>query len=366
MERESARILNFLESAERSIESPTDGFAELLNVYWLGDSIALTQRTCDGVSFHEWIAGHNKGDAQNDKLKVCLRFVEIVRQAHESGRAHGDLKPGNILVSHDGEVMLVDYLDFSSDLDGERITPHYAPSVGGVKERDVFAVCKIVEEGRENPLVIDFITENLRAPTETLGDIRAQFAAYHDCAEKLGKVLHEEQLDDFEAVVEEIISRSSQSMRKVIAELPDGCYTDSFQVDGFDEPLTIACAVTVDGEKIDINFAGTSGQIKFPINSVMNYTYAYSCFALKCLLDPSAPNNSGSFDSVTVQAPEGSLLNAARPAPVWGRHLSGHYAPPAIFGALSAILPQKVIAESGSPLWNVYLRALTTVPIHPL
>ena len=49
-------------------------------------------------------------------------------------------------------------------------------------------ICKIVEEGRENPLVIDFITENLRAPTETLGDIRAQFAAYHDCAEKLGKV----------------------------------------------------------------------------------------------------------------------------------------------------------------------------------
>ena len=217
-------------------------------------------------------------------------------------------------------------------------------------------ICKIVEEGRENPLVIDFITENLRAPTETLGDIRAQFAAYHDCAEKLGKVLHEEQLDDFEAVVEEIISRSSKSMRKVIAELPNGCYTDSFQVDGFDEPLTIACAVTVDGESIDINFAGTSGQIKFPINSVMNYTYAYSCFALKCLLDPSAPNNSGSFDSVTVQAPEGSLLNAARPAPVWGRHLSGHYAPPAIFGALSAILPQKVIAESGSPLWNVYFK----------
>ena len=168
MERESARILNFLESAERSIESPTDGFAELLNVYWLGDSIALTQRTCDGVSFHEWIAGHNKGDAQNDKLKVCLRFVEIVRQAHESGRAHGDLKPGNILVSHDGEVMLVDYLDFSSDLDGERITPHYAPSVGGVKERDVFAVCKIVEEVIGAPGFTEPQSKALRAAVEMI------------------------------------------------------------------------------------------------------------------------------------------------------------------------------------------------------
>ena len=217
-------------------------------------------------------------------------------------------------------------------------------------------ICKIVERGVENPLVIDFLSENLRAPAETLGDIRAQFAAYHDCEQKLMKVLAEEGLDDFDDVIEEIILRSSRSMRAVIADLPDGRSSDAFQVDGFDEPLTIRCTVTIDGETIDVDFAGTSDQIKWPINSVMNYTYAYSCFALKCLLDPEAPNNSGSFDSVTVRAPEGSLLNAQRPAPVWGRHLSGHYAPPAIFGALSSVLPDRVIAESGSPLWNVYFK----------
>ena len=217
-------------------------------------------------------------------------------------------------------------------------------------------ICKIVERGRENPLVIDFITENLRGPAETLGDIRAQFAAYHDCERKIVQVLKEEGLDDFDAVIDEIIKRSAASMRAVIADLPDGAYADEFQVDGFDVPLTIRCTVTIAGDAIDVDFAGTSDQIKYPINSVMNYTQAYSCFALKCLLDPSAPNNSGSFEAVTIRAPEGCLLNAQRPAPVWGRHLSGHYAPPAIFGALSAVLPDKVIAESGSPLWNVYFK----------
>ena len=217
-------------------------------------------------------------------------------------------------------------------------------------------ICKIVERGRENPLVIDFITENLRGPAETLGDIRAQFAAYHDCERKIVQVLKEEGLDDFDAVIDEIIKRSAASMRAVIADLPDGAYADEFQVDGFDVPLTIRCTVTIAGDAIDVDFAGTSDQIKYPINSVINYTQAYSCFALKCLLDPSAPNNSGSFEAVTIRAPEGCLLNAQRPAPVWGRHLSGHYAPPAIFGALSAVLPDKVIAESGSPLWNVYFK----------
>ncbi|MBT5192430.1 MAG: hydantoinase B/oxoprolinase family protein [Rhodospirillaceae bacterium] len=217
-------------------------------------------------------------------------------------------------------------------------------------------ICKIMQQGEENALVIDFLEENLRGPAETLGDIRAQFAAYHDCERKIVQVLEEENLDNFEAVIEEIIRRSSASMRAVIADLPDGVYADEFQIDGFDEPLTIRCTVTIQGESIDVDFDGTSAQIKFPINSVMNYTYAYSCFALKCLLDPGAPNNSGSFEAVTIRAPVGCLLNAQRPAPVWGRHLSGHYAPPAIFGALSAVLPERVIAESGSPLWNVYFK----------
>ncbi|MFT5394192.1 MAG: N-methylhydantoinase B [Gammaproteobacteria bacterium] len=217
-------------------------------------------------------------------------------------------------------------------------------------------ICKIVQAGVENSLVIDFLTENLRAPEETLGDIRAQFAAFNDCQLKLESVLEEEGLTDLEDVVEEIIARSAKSMRTVIASLPDGQYTDEFQVDGYESPLTIRCTVTVNGDAIDVDFAGTSAQIARPINSVLNYTYAYSCFALKCLLDPEAPNNSGSFETITVRAPEGTLLNAARPAPVWGRHLSGHYAPPAIFGALSAILPERVIAESGSPLWNVYFK----------
>ena len=75
-------------------------------------------------------------------------------------------------------------------------------------------------------------------------------------------------------MIEEIVARSSRSMRSVIAELPDGRYTDSFLIAGFDEPLTVACAVTSYGETIDVDFDGTSPQIPFPINSVMNYTYA--------------------------------------------------------------------------------------------
>ena len=215
-------------------------------------------------------------------------------------------------------------------------------------------ICKIVERGEENPLVIDLLRENLRQPDETLGDIRAQFAAYRDCAKKLLEIMHEEGLEQLEHVADEIITRSERGMRSAIEKLPDGEYSDGFAVDGVDEPLHIQCLVRINGGELEVDFAGTSPQVHWPINSVLNYTQAYGSYAVKCLLDPGAPSNAGSVAPLTISAPPGCLLNATPPAPVWGRHLSGHYVPPAIFGALAPILPGHVIAESGSPLWNVY------------
>ncbi len=217
-------------------------------------------------------------------------------------------------------------------------------------------VCRIVEAGVENRTVVAFLQENLREPDETLGDIRAQFAAYRMATEKLFQLLDDEGIEDLDAVIAEILSRSEASMRRTIADLPDGEFSDEMTVDGFDHPLTVKCAIRIAGDEIAVDFAGTSPQIDRPVNCVMNYTYAYACYALKCALDPTAPNNDGSFRPITVTAPDGCLLNARRPAPVWGRHLSGHYVPPAVFGALARVVPDRVAAESGSPLWNVYFK----------
>ncbi len=215
-------------------------------------------------------------------------------------------------------------------------------------------ICKIVEAGTESSVVLSFLEENLRQPTETLGDIRAQFAAYRDCARMLNRLFDEEQIDGLAVIADEIIKRSQRSMEAAIEVLPDGTYSDGFDIDGVDQPLRVECTVDISGNTISIDFTGTSCQVLWPINSVLNYTQAYACYAVKCLLDPDAPNNAGTLAPITVLAPEGCILNATPPAPVWGRHLSGHYVPPAIFGALAQILPDKVCAESGSPLWNVY------------
>jgi N-methylhydantoinase B len=206
--------------------------------------------------------------------------------------------------------------------------------------------------------VISFLQENLREPLETLGDIRAQFAAYDLAQTKLLNLLQQEGIDDLKRVTDSILSRSELSMRKMLEAIPDGECTDQVTADGFDKPLTICCSIKKTGSDILVDFAGTDPQIDKPINSVYNFTFAYSAYAIKCAFDPGSPNNDGGLRPLTLLAPEGSLVNPMRPAPVWGRHLSGHYLPFVIFGALSKIIPDKVIADSGSPIWNVYFKGV--------
>jgi N-methylhydantoinase B len=123
-------------------------------------------------------------------------------------------------------------------------------------------------------------------------------------------------------------------------------------VDGFDEPIIIKLAINIEGDHLIADYDGSSPQSGRGINVVYNYCHAYTTYPVKCAISPEVPNNEGSFKPVTVKAPEGSILNCTHPAPVGARHILGHFLSAAVFGALSHVLPDQVIAEGSQGLWN--------------
>jgi N-methylhydantoinase B len=140
-------------------------------------------------------------------------------------------------------------------------------------------------------------------------------------------------------------------MRDAIRELPDGVYEHESWSDGFDEPIRVHVAVTVDGDELTIDFAGSSPQSPHGINLVLNYAHAYASFAAKAALAPDVPHNEGSFRPVHVTAPPGTILNCLEPAPVGTRHLIGHLLPGVIFGALAPALPDRLMATGADATW---------------
>jgi N-methylhydantoinase B len=68
--------------------------------------------------------------------------------------------------------------------------------------------------------------------------------------------------------------------------------------------------------RIDYDFAGTSPQVGKGINSCCNFTYGYAAYATKAALEPLIPNNEGCYRPIRMVAPEASLVNSLRPAPI--------------------------------------------------
>lgn len=208
---------------------------------------------------------------------------------------------------------------------------------------------KLLREGRIDTVVQDFITGNVRVPDLVMGDLYAQVAAAEVCAKRTQEFLDDTGITDLAPLSANLRDRAERAMRRAIAEVPDGVYRASLDADGFDADEThIECAIEVSGSDIHIDYAGTSKQIDRGLNSVLNYTYAYSVYPIKCALDPMTPRNDGAYRPVRVSAPEGSILNPRFPAACSARQLTGHLLAGVIYKALAQAVPDKVIAESGS------------------
>ncbi|HRA48641.1 MAG TPA: hydantoinase B/oxoprolinase family protein, partial [Thermomicrobiales bacterium] len=186
-----------------------------------------------------------------------------------------------------------------------------------------------------------------------LGDIHAQVAGNEVGVQRLVAFMTEFKLENLIELGDEIIQRSEKAMRLAIATLPDRTLEHEVYADGYEEPVRLHVTIRKQGDEVFVDWAGSSPASSRGINVVLNYTHAYTTYALKCALAPDVPNNEGSFRPVHVAAPEGSILNAIKPAPVAARHILGHFLPGVIFGALSEVIPDRVLAEGAANIWNM-------------
>jgi N-methylhydantoinase B len=225
----------------------------------------------------------------------------------------------------------------------------YAADVSEVFEEGLrIPPMKLYRRGKRNKDVYEIIGANVRVPELVLGDLEAQVAAAHFCGIRIGELLADLGLNDLTDFGHDIIDRTRQAMQAAISSLPDGVYRDGIDADGFESPVQIRLAIVVRGSTLLLDFRGTSPQVSRGINVVYNYTYAFACYAVKCLLDPQTPKNSGSYSQLSLIVPEGSILNCTFPAAVNGRSLTGHYVSLAVMRALSPVLQDRVLADCGS------------------
>jgi len=215
---------------------------------------------------------------------------------------------------------------------------------------------KILEEGKVNETLMAIIRANTRLPIDTVGDVYSLAACNDVGCRRLVEMMHEFHLDDLDALSAHICSKSRAAVLAEIARLPKGTWSNSMTTDGFDAPITLRATTTISAEGIHVDYAGTDPQARKGINVPLAYTTAYTVFGLGCIVAARIPNNAGSLAPLTVSAPEGSILNARKPAAVCIRHVIGQMLPDVVFGCLYQAIPDRVPAEGTSCLWNLNVR----------
>jgi N-methylhydantoinase B len=246
-------------------------------------------------------------------------------EAVEAVMARGPA-PGEAWIVNDpftGGTHLPDVTLVSRTELGFAVTRAHHADVGGMQPASLPADShELVQEGLVIPPlpltdeVLELVLANVRNPDERRGDLAAQLAAQRLAERRVAELCAQRGRERVAAAMDELFAYSERLVRSAIAELPDGRYDAQDVVEAPEGELAIRAAVTIAGDSIDVDFAGTAPQHRGNLNCPLAVTRSTVFYVVRCLSAPDVPASGGAFAPVQVRAPEGCLVNARAPAAV--------------------------------------------------
>jgi N-methylhydantoinase B len=209
---------------------------------------------------------------------------------------------------------------------------------------------KLYDRGERNETLFALIEKNVRVPIKVFGDLRAQLAACHIAEQALIELARHYGPEKLANYMTELVDYAERMTRAAIRDLPDGVYDflDHIDDDGIDvgKPIPLKVTITKKGDAIEVDWTGTSPQVKGAINNTLSYTKSASYCAIRSILPQNIPTNEGVFRAISVTAPAGTVAHGVLPAACAARGLTGFRMVDCLFGALAKMLPDQVFAAS--------------------
>jgi N-methylhydantoinase B/oxoprolinase/acetone carboxylase alpha subunit len=282
-----------------------------------------------------------------------------------------DFEPGDVVVhndpyrggGHQADVVVARPLFYKDQLIGFGINRGHWLDIGGmtpggwsgtaqhvVQEAVLIPPVKLYKAGRLDREIRDLILSNVRIPRLDWGDLSAQLASSVVAERRMQALIDKYGLGAVKHAEELALNYARKRFLSRLELLPEGSWSaeEVFEDHPYSaNPLFIRCTVTKSENSLVADFAGTDGQVFAPINNSLVNTKAAAYIAAISLIDPGVPINSGLFDLIHVRAPEGSLVNATWPAPLFfGPADPTNKACEVVIRALAQAIPERVVAGS--------------------
>jgi N-methylhydantoinase B len=313
-----------------------------------------------------------KGQVIAQAQRVPIHLGSMIGAVHAvtARFATAEIAPGDMFVANDpysgGGSHLPDINIIAPVIWQERIVAYVAniahhADVGGMVPGSEAAVCRsifqeglrippvrIMRGGEVNRDVFDLILLNSRTPDERNGDLRAQFAA-NVTGIRAVEHLFARYGEQTEPAIDAYLGFTRRRFATAIGKIRPGVYRCEDYLDGEaqGETARIVLEMTIEGERMTLDFTGSAPQLSWARNIPHQALIATVYTVVKSLLDPDVPANSGYFETVTIRAPAGSVVQPVAPAPVGCRSISCGVLGDVIALALSQAMPDRAIAGSG-------------------
>ena len=274
--------------------------------------------------------------------------------------------------THLPDITLVSPVSYEGEILGYAVTRAHHSDVGGMRpgsmpsdsreiyqEGIIIPPVRLVRGGEYVRDVLDLLLANVRTPGLRRGDLRAQIAANNIAEERVGELIERRGKDTILAAFDEVISYTEKRTREAIRDFPNGEHSaeDFLEGDGTtDEDIPIKSTVHIDGDSMTIDFTGTADAVRGNVNCPLPVTRSACYFALRVLLPKDIQANAGTYAPLTVEAPEGSLVNAAQPsAVVAGNVETSNRIADTVLAALSNFAPEDIPAQGQGTMNNLII-----------
>jgi len=226
-----------------------------------------------------------------------------------------------------------------------------APDAASIFEEGIrIPATQVVRAGVVDRGLIELIAHNTREPDVRILDLDVQIAVSSFGAARLADLAAREGGPETAVLADALVDYARRRLAVRIQDLPDGEYSHTVWMDDDGlggDPLPIRANVTVRGDSLSFDFEGTGPQSRGGFNLLPSGVMATVGYAVKALLDPDLPPNSGLFQAIQLDIPEGTILNPRFPAAVGARTTTCQKLASAIFAALQPALPaERAMASS--------------------
>jgi len=175
---------------------------------------------------------------------------------------------------------------------------------------------KLISKGELRQDIWDTFLNMVRSPEMVALDLRSLIACNNVAGARMLALIENYGVDTVDEVGKTLIEQSEKLLRQRLMELPNGSWQSRQYIDVKGETSKVLLTMTKQDDTLTFDFTGSSPQSPYSVNCTKWAALGGLFAPLFPLLCYDITWNQGAVEPIKMIAPEGSIVNCTRPAPV--------------------------------------------------